>query len=73
MNDMNGAVRDDLILQMLELDLHGVENFIISGLVYTRRIKKDAIDCVNKKLQEICKYQNCKFLNNSHIQVEHLC
>ena len=75
-NMMNGTDRDYLILQTGRIRFtcknYGVKNVIISGLVYTRRIKKDVIDCVNKKLQELCNYQNYKFINNSNIQVEHL-
>ena len=65
---MNGTVRDDLILQTgrtgFTCKKYGVKN-IISGLVFSRRIKNDIIDYVN--------HQNYKFINNSNIPVEHLC
>ena len=74
---MNGTDRDGLILQIGRIGFtcknYGVKNVIISGLVYTRRIKNNVVDYVNKKLQELCNYQSCKFINNSNIQLEHLC
>ena len=41
--------------------------------MYAIRIKNDVIDYVKKKLQDLCNYQNYKFINNSNIQVEHFC
>ena len=69
MNDiMKGTDRDDLILQFSRIGLTykkcGVKN-LISDLVYTKRIKNDFIDYVNKKLQELWNHQNYKFINNS--------
>ena len=77
-NDMmNGTDRDELILQIGRIGFtwknHGVKNVIISGLVYTSRIKNDVIDSINKNLQELCNHQNYKFIKNSNIPVEHLC
>ena len=74
---MNRTDRDYLILQTGRIGFtcknYGVKNIIVSGLVFTRRIKNDAIDHVNKKLQELCNYQDYKFINNSSIKWEHLC
>ena len=70
MNDVkNGTDRNDLILQIGRIGFtyknYGIKN-IISGSAYTRRIKNDFIDYVNKKLQELWNHQNYKFINNSN-------
>ena len=62
-NDMlSGTDSDDLILQIGRVRFtcknYKVKNIIISGLVYTGRIRNDGIDYVNKKLQKLCHYQD---------------
>ena len=74
MNDMMNEIdRDDLILQIDRIGFtcknYRVKNIIISSLVYTRRIKSNVIDCVNKKLQELWNHQNYTFTNTSDIPV----
>ena len=70
---MNEIDRDDLILQIDRIGFtcknYRVKNIIISSLVYTRRIKCNVIDCVNKKLQELWNHQNYTFTNTSDIPV----
>ena len=74
MNDMMNEIdRDDLILQIDRIGFtcknYRVKNIVISSLVYTRRIKCNVIDFVNKKLQELWNHQNYTFTNNSDIPV----
>ena len=74
MNDMMNEIdRDDLILQIDRIGFtcknYRVKNIVISSLVYTRRIKCNVIDCVNKKLQELWNHQNYTFTNTSDIPV----
>ena len=73
-NDMMNEIdRDDLILQIDRIGFtcknYRVKNITISSLVYTRRIKSNVSDCVNKKLQELWNHQNYTFTNNSDIPV----
>ena len=59
-NDMmNGTDRDDLIPQTGRIGFtyknYGVKKVTIPGLAYTKRMKNQVIDYVNKKLQQLCK------------------
>ena len=51
----------------------GVKDVIVSGIVYSRRLKKEMIDEANKRLEELCLQNEFLFLQNNNIKVEDLC
>ena len=52
---------------------NGVNDVIISGVTYSRRVNNAIIDEVNKKLEELCLQHDFFLMNNKSIQVEDLC
>ena len=42
-------------------------------MVYTRRIKNDAVDYINGKLIELCNKNHFAFIDNSNIGINDLC
>ena len=63
---------DRLLLNVREMvrkcRLFGVKNMFVSGLVYTRRIRVNILNDLQKKLVDICREMNVYYIDNKNIK-----
>lgn len=63
---------DRLLLNVREMvrkcRLFGVKNMFVSGLVYTRRIRVNILNDLQKKLVDICREMNVYYIDNTNIK-----
>ena len=63
---------DRLLLNVREMvrkcRLFGVKNMFASGLVYTRRIRVNILNDLQKKLVDICREMNVYYIDNTNIK-----
>ena len=63
---------DRLLLNVREMvrkcRFFGVKNMFVSGLVYTRRIRVNILNDLQKKLVDICREMNVYYIDNTNIK-----
>ena len=63
---------DRLLLNVREMvrkcRFFGVKNMFVSGLEYTRRIRVNILNDIQKKLVDICREMNVYYIDNTNIK-----